>query len=145
MRVLSRWFFLAGAVPYLVLGAAHALLTPHTLDERKGLSPADPALREAMARGTVLLTRRTDVWRAWVGFNLSHSLGALLFGCFVVFAGRSDAVFAVEGGLFGTAALLVSGAYLALALKFWFRTPIIGTAVSFALFLAAWVLLFLGR
>jgi hypothetical protein len=145
MHELSRCFFLAGAVPFVLLGLAHALATPLTPSERKGLSPADPALPAAMAASGVLLTRRTDMWRAWVGFNLSHSLGAVLFGAFVVLAGRSQAVFDLEGALFAPAALLVSGAYLALAIKYWFRTPIAGIGLSLLLFLAAWVLFALGR
>src|SRR5712691_5725954 len=29
----------------------------------------------------------TDMWRAWIGFNFSHSLGVLLFGALEVWAG----------------------------------------------------------
>jgi hypothetical protein len=79
MRELSRYIFLAGAVPFVVLGVAHALATPCTPAQRKGLSPRTPAVRDAMTHDTLLLTRRTTMWLAWVGFNLSHSLGAVLF------------------------------------------------------------------
>jgi len=144
MRELSRYLFLAGAAPYLFLGAAHALATPRTPGESKGLSPADPKLAESMAHSGVLLTRRTNVWLAWVGFNFSHSLGALLFGALVLLGGRNSEVFHLEGPLFLPLALLVSGVYLVLAVKYWFRTPIIGIAVSFLLFLLSSILFTLG-
>ena len=51
----------------------------------------------AMRNAVVLLSSRTGVWRAWIGFNLSHSLGAILVGAFVLLVGRSDAAFAADG------------------------------------------------
>jgi hypothetical protein len=137
MRELSRYFFLAGAAPYIVLGLAHALATPRSPAQRKGLSPAEPGLAEAMARSSLLLTRRTDVWRAWVGFNLSHSLGAVVFGGAVLLTGRSQAGFDRDALLAVPLALLVSLGYMRLGLLYWFRTPIIGIAVSVVLFLLA--------
>lgn len=71
----SRYLFLAGAAPFILLGAAHAWHTPVHSDERKGLSPRDPSVADAMRGTTPRLTDRTDLWRAWVGFNYSHSLG----------------------------------------------------------------------
>ena len=144
MHELSRYLFIAGACPFLLLGVAHALATPWRPDERKGLSPFDPGLAEQMTRATVRLTRRTDLWRAWVGFNLSHSLGAVAFGGLVVLVARSEVSFAAEGPVFAPFALLVSSVYLALAVQYWFRTPIVGCALSAALFLASSVLLLVG-
>ena len=145
MQELSRYLFIAGACPFLFLGVAHALATPQRADERKGLSPFDPALAEQMTRATMRLTRRTDMWRAWVGFNLSHSLGVVLFGALVVLVARSEASFAAEGPLFAPFALLVASAYLVLAIRYWFKIPILGCALSTVLFLASCVLQWAGR
>ena len=141
---LSRVFFLAGAMPFLVLGAAHSLATPLTPESRKGLAPRDPALVSAMRNSVVLLTSRTDVWRAWIGFNLSHSLGAILFGAFVFLIGRSDAAFAADGTLAVPLATLVAAVYLVIGLRYWFRTPITGIAISLACFVLSWALLLFG-
>jgi hypothetical protein len=138
---LSRYLFLAGSLPFLVLGVAHVRATPLVPDRPRGLSPADPRLAEEMTRTTLRLTRRVDMWRAWVGFNLSHSLGLLVFGLVVVLVGRSEAVFLQEGRTFVPLALAVSAGYLALAVKYWFRIPIAGSAMGVILFLASWVLL----
>jgi hypothetical protein len=141
MSELSRYLFLAGSSPFILLGVAHALATPQSPDDGKGLSPADPGVGEAMARSGLLLTRRTDMWKAWVGFNLSHSLGAVLFGVVVLLAGRSQRVFDAEAAWFVPLALLVSVAYLALGVRYWFRTPILGIALSVLLFAASWATL----
>ncbi len=84
------------------------------------------------------------MWKAWVGFNLSHSLGLLLFGGVVLMAGRSEETFVREGRTFAPLALTVANGYLVLAARYWFRTPIAACAVSAVLFLASWVLLLLA-
>lgn len=141
---MSRYLFLAGALPFLLLGIAHAVHTPRQVKERKGLSPADPPLAEAMARSRVLLTGRTDMWRAWVGFNLSHSLGLVLFGVLVVLVGRTPAAFEYNAAVFLPLAVVVSVVYLGLGLAYWFRTPIVGIALSIVLFACAWILALIG-
>jgi len=140
MPELSRYLFVAGGVPFVLFGLAHAIATPLRLDQARGLSPRDAGLARAMSQTPVLLTSRTNMWLAWVGFNLSHSLGAVFFGVAVLVIGRSASSFAAEGGLFGPLAVLVSAAYLVLAIKYWFRTPIAGCGVSVALFVSSWLL-----
>lgn len=142
MPELSRYLFLLGAVPFMVLGAMHAWHTPTRLDEKKGLSPRDEGVARAMATTTPRLTARTDLWRAWVGFNYSHSLGAVLFGAFVLLIGRSAESFALEATFAVPLALAISLVYLVLALKYWFRTPAIGVGLSVGCFVLSWLLLF---
>lgn len=140
---LSRYLFLAASLPYLVLGTAHALATPLRSADRKGLSPSEPQLAEAMTRTPLRLTRRTDMWRAWVGFNFSHSLGVVVLGVIILLIGRTEATFRAQASLFVPFALVASAAYLILATKYWFRTPIIGCAVSLALLLGSCLALML--
>ena len=144
MTELSRYLFLAGGLPFVVLGLLHARATPLATTDRKGLSPADPTLAEAMARGRVLLTKHVDVWSGWVGFNLSHSLGAVAFGAFVLVVGRSAGSFAAQAAFCGPLAVAVSGAFLAIGLRYWFRTPIAGCAIAFACFALSWVVRIAG-
>jgi len=141
---LSRYLFLLGALPFVVLGIAHALATPLTVEESKGLSPRDLAFRQSMAEQTVLLTRRTNLWLTWVGFNLSHSLGAVLFGVVVLLVGRSPATFAANWPAFVPLAIVVSGAYLVIGLRYWFRTPIVGVIVSSVCFVSSGALCLLA-
>ena len=144
MDELSRYLFIGGAMPFLLLGVAHAFATPLSIGTRKGLSPKDPALTEKMAASTICLTSRTNVWLAWVGFNLSHSLGAVLFGVVVLLIGRSPTSFASQGAAFGALAVAVSALYLVLAVFYWFRTPIMGCVIAFTLFAISWLLALLG-
>lgn len=134
---LSRYCFLAGALPYLFLGTAHALATPLRPGEAKGLSPSDPALSEAMTRSHPRMTRRTDIWLAWVGFNFSHSLGVVLFGAFVVLLGRDADTFARNAALALPLSLLASLVLVGLAANYWFKTPLRGCIFSALCFLVS--------
>ena len=138
---LSRYLFLAGAMPFIFLGTAHAVFTPLKASDKKPLSPRDPQLIGAMTREHVILTRRVDLWSIWVGFNLSHSLGAVLFGVFAIVIGRSAESFAAQAAVCVPLATAVAATYLAIGLAYWFNRPNSGIAISLACFIASWATL----
>jgi hypothetical protein len=130
---------LAGAI-YGLLGALHALYTFLDLRDPRRIVPDDPAVITAMQASKIRLTRgESTVWQGWVGFNLSHSLGALMFAaaCFSVAASLRR--FAVSPGVL-LAMACVSAVYLLLAVQYWFRIPILGTAIATACLGGAWLL-----
>ena len=139
MYEFARWAFLLGALPFLLLGVAHLRHTPMRVTDRKGLSPRDPALAEAMTKSSPMLTSATDIWRAWVGFNISHSAGAILFALFVLVIGRSAESFAGQAMVVLPLSVAVSASYLWMAVRFWFRIPVIGVAVSLVAFSLSWL------
>ena len=94
-----------------------------------------------MSRTHLRLTRRTNVWLAWVGFNYSHGLGLIVLGALVLLIGRSESSFAADANVFAPFAFFASAVYLFLATQYWFRTPIIGCALCCLLFLSSWLLL----
>jgi hypothetical protein len=74
---MASLLILGGAV-FGVLGALHAVYTLLDLRNPRRLVPADPSLAQAMANSALRLSGgRTDRWRAWIGFNFSHSLAVL--------------------------------------------------------------------
>jgi hypothetical protein len=90
-----------------------------------------------------VITRKTTMWRAWVGFNASHSYGALFFGAVYGYL-----AIAQEPLLFHSPFLAITGAmllagYLVLGRLYWFSVPfrgIILASLCYALgFLASWV------
>jgi hypothetical protein len=59
-----------------VLGVMHLVYT----FRGPNLTPRDPALQVSMRQIAPVITRETTMWRCWVGFNASHSMGLILFG-----------------------------------------------------------------
>lgn len=135
--MIATLLILGGAV-FGVLGALHAVYTLLDLRNPRRLVPADPSVTLTMANSALRLSRGgTDMWRAWIGFNFSHSLGVLLFATLAIWAG-----FRINGlpVAMMPALTLIGCTYLLLALFYWFRIPAIGVAIGTGCFAAAWVL-----
>ena len=101
------------------LGAVHLL---YTLRGHR-LQPVDDALMAAMRRTPLHITRETDMWRAWTGFNASHSLGAMGFGAMLSGLAASDAALFTRHPLLATWALAMVAGYLWIARACWFSVP----------------------
>jgi hypothetical protein len=135
--MLAQTLIVSGALLFGLLGTVHLGYTFFT----DNFNARDAATTAAMKATSPVLTRRTSLWNARVGFNASHSLGAMLFAAvYLVLAlghmqmlSQSPALLwlAVAGGL----------SYLALAQRYWFRTPLLGIALASACFFAALLLL----
>jgi hypothetical protein len=137
---MTQALLIAGGSIFGVLGLLHALYTFADTRRPRRLVPNDPAVIVSMRSSTVRLSRGgTTMWRAWVGFNFSHSLGALLFAFCCVALGLSLKALALPK----TALLLpvvVGGVYLWLAIRYWFRIPVAGVALATLCLAAAWLL-----
>jgi len=127
---------LGGAI-FGLLGALHIIYTLVDLRNPRRLVPVDPSVARAVANSAVRISRgRTDMWRAWIGFNFSHGLGVLLFAVLAVSAGSHINTF--PAGIMA-ALTLIGWIYLVLALLYWFRIPAIGVAIGTGCFAAAWI------
>ena len=100
----------------------------------------DPALREAMQQSSLRFHRDWNLWRAWLGFNLTHSLGLIVFGAAFLHVGIFEPQLFASSLLIQAVAVAVSAAYLVVSLRFFFSGPVIGSAIGLACFLAAAVL-----
>jgi hypothetical protein len=123
----------SSAAILLILGSLHLIYTFHG----NKLTPRDPALLLRMQDTQPVITRHTTMWKAWVGFNASHSMGAMLFG--LVYGYLAMAHTAILFGsvfLLGVGLLMLCG-FLALGARYWFRIPITGTAIALACYVAA--------
>jgi hypothetical protein len=137
---MTPTLLILGGSLFALLGLLHALYTFADISRPRRLVPNDPAVMQAMSSSGVRLARGgTTMWRAWVGFNFSHSLGAILFGSACILVARSLRLLALP-----KPALLVPVAiaalYLVLAIRYWFRIPALGIAAATLCFLAAWLL-----
>ena len=138
VRMIAFLLIFGGAV-FGVLGTIHAIYTFLDLTNPQRLVPADPSVAHAMANSALRLSGgRTDMWRAWIGFNFSHSLGVLMVAGLALWAGLRFNTLPV--GIIIPALTLIGCVYLVLALLYWFSAPAIGVAIGTGCFAAAWVL-----
>jgi len=77
---MTQILIITGAGIFGFFGSMHLIYTFFT----SRLDPYDLSVKEAMQGTSLALTRETTVWKAWVGFNASHSLGAMLVAAFYI-------------------------------------------------------------
>ena len=118
---------------FLLLGTLHLVYTFHG----PKFLPRDRELQARMAEVSPVITAETTMWRCWIGFNASHSLGAMLFGLVYGYLALAHPAL-----LFGSPFLLVVGlamlgAFFLLGKAYWFSIPFAGIALSLACFIGS--------
>lgn len=74
--MLAQYLWIFGSSIFLLLGTAHLRIT---FLGRK-LHPANASVIEELKNTHPRLTSDTTMWKTWIGFNASHSAGAIFFG-----------------------------------------------------------------
>lgn len=134
---MARILLIIGASIFGILGVIHLLYTFFT----NKFEAHDSSVTEAMKGTSPILTKETSVWDAWVGFNASHSLGAMLVAA--VYIPLALFYFSViqQSVWFAFLPTLVGLSYLVLAKKYWFRIPFFGVLFATFCFMGAAVLI----
>jgi hypothetical protein len=120
----------ASAAVVLLLGLVHLLYT----FRGSKLHPRDPELKAGMMMVSPVISRETTVWRAWVGFNASHSCGAILFGAVYGYLAVLHSAFLFQSWFLLALGLLVLVGYAVLAKLYWFSVPFRGIVLAAILY-----------
>jgi len=126
--MLAKLLMTGSTAIFLVLGVIHFAYTfwwPR-------LAPRDPGLQAMMSNVSPVLTPETTMWKAWLGFNASHSMGLILFGLVYGYLALAH-----EELLFDSPCLLLVGlamvcGFVILAKLFWFSLPFWSLCVALA-------------
>jgi hypothetical protein len=123
---VARVLMMVSAGVVLLLGTLHLA---YTFSGTK-LWPREPDLIASMQRSTLHITNEMTVWSAWIGFNASHSMAAMLFGLMFGYL-----AFAQPDLLFRSAFLLavgfaMIGGLVVLAKLYWFSIPFAGVSLA---------------
>jgi len=134
--VAKNLLTIAGVV-ILLMGTGHLLLTLRDVWKPTAFTPTDDSVRLAMQAAQLRFSRRINLWDSWLGFNISHSLGAMMLGGALLFAAQVHLEGFLESAFLKTAAVLITAMYLVVAIRFWFRGPVIGISIVLVCVLAA--------
>jgi hypothetical protein len=135
---MASQFLIIGGSIFVLMGGMHGLLSVVDVFRPTQFAPIDDSVRLAMNSTGVRFARgRANMWEAWLGFNISHSLGMLLFGAAAVWLGLNmDHAEVARWGL--AIPVSIGLIYFALSVRFWFYVPAVGFAVATGCFVAAW-------
>lgn len=131
---------MAGGAIFVVLGVLHGVYTFLDLGRPRRLAPANAELIEEMRKTRVRLRKDArNFWLSYLGFNFSHSLGALFFGAVTI------ATAALEPSLVGSPLIMmtfvaVALIYALLSHFFWFIVPLASSVLAALLFASAFFL-----
>ena len=135
MSALAPSLVAASAGIIFLLGLMHLAYT----FRGRMLHPRDAQLEAKMKDVSPVITRQTTMWKAWIGFNASHSFGALLFGAVYGYLAIVHSALLFQSLFLQSVGLALLGGYLFLGKTYWFSVPFRGIVLASALYLAALV------
>ena len=136
MNTIAPLLVAASAAIPLVLGLAHLLYTFHG----PKLLPRDLGLRTRMQEVSPVITRQTTMWKAWIGFNASHSVGLILFGAVYGYLALEHGEFLFRSDFLLALGLILLLGYVFLAHRYFFRIPLRGVLLASCLYAVALVI-----
>ena len=104
------------------------------------LTPRDPTLQISMSQISPVITKETTIWRCWVGFNASHSLGLMLFGLVFGFLALAHGQLLFHSPFLLVVGLAMLGGLVVLSRLYFFSAPLIGISISLACYITSIVL-----
>jgi hypothetical protein len=129
----ARILMVLSASIIFTLGAVHLVYTfwgPQ-------LTPRDPALQVSMSQISPVITKETTMWRCWVGFNASHSMGLILFGLVFGFLALAHGQLLFQSPFLLVVGLATLGGFVVLSKVYWFSSPFTGTSIALACYVAS--------
>jgi len=127
-NIAAQILILLSAGIILMLGVIHLAYT----FRGSKFAPRDPALQVSMSQTSPVITRETTMWRCWVGFNASHSMGAILFGLVYGFLAVAHAQMLFDSIFLLVVGFAMLGGLFALGKVYWFSIPFRGITVALA-------------
>jgi hypothetical protein len=98
----------------------------------QNLTPRDPALQISMSQIAPVITRETTMWRCWVGFNASHSMGLILFGLVFGFLALAHSQLLFQSPFLLIVGLAMLGGFVVLSKVYFFSAPLVSLSISLA-------------
>ena len=137
--MIAHTLIIIGSAIVTLMGTYHVYATYFT----PLFTPQDPDMLDRMKRFHAPITKETNLWRAWLGFNGSHSSGAIFFGLVNLLLAISQPEWYVAAWGLHLLNLLMLAFYIFLAKRFWFKLPLIGISLASLFFLGGHLLMLL--
>ena len=129
----ARILMVLSASIVLTFGVLHLV---YTFWGRK-LTPRDHALQVGMRQISPVLTKETTMWRAWVGFNASHSMGLILFGVVFGYLAVAHSQMLFRSPFLLIVGLAMLGGFVVLSKLYFFSVPLAGVSIALVCYLAS--------
>ena len=137
-------WFIAGTIPLIAAGGAHALGALFDTVHPTFFTPVDDAVRP-VADGTGIRLRarfggdgaQPSMWRVWLGVHVTHGLGIACFALLCLLIAVDDFTVVERIGAIEPLAIAFSAALAAICARYFFYGPLLITSLSTACFVLA--------
>ena len=129
----ARILIVLSASIVLTLGVVHLVYTFWGAN----LTPRDPSLQISMSQISPVITKETTMWRCWVGFNASHSMGLILFGLVFGFLALAHGQLLFRSPFLLVVGLAMLAGFVVLSKAYFFSAPLTGISISLACYVAS--------
>lgn len=136
----SQLLLIIGVCILGLLGFVHLIYTLFT----NKFNARDADVTNAMKNVGPVISGDTSMWNAWIGFNLSHSIGVLIFSLIYIPLAVSNMPTIQNSLWLSLLPSLVGLSYLVLAKVYWFKTPFIGVSLATTFMVASFICIKLG-
>lgn len=131
--MIATVLMVISAAVIFALGTAHLIFT----FVGPKLTPRDPALKIRMSEVSPVITKEATMWSFWIGFNISHSMAAMLFGLIYGFLAIAHGGLLFSSPYLLIVGLLTVGGLFVVGKVYWFSGPFIGISISLACYIAS--------
>lgn len=137
ISMIARYLWEAGSIIIALMGVLHLRGTLST----RAMHPRNEKLTGDMKTATLMLTEKLTMWNSWIGFNATHSCGAMFTGIVNFYlAYRYFNVLQADPFLL-LLTIAAVGFYVWVAKKYWFSTVLILLSVALLCFITSAVLI----
>ena len=131
--MIATVLMVTSAAVLFALGTMHLVIT----FVGPKLMPRDPALQVRMSEVSPVITKEATMWSFWIGFNISHSMAAMLFGLIYGFLAIAHGSLLFSSPYLLVVGLLTVGGLFVVGKVYWFSSPFIGIGISLACYVAS--------
>jgi hypothetical protein len=136
LTMLAKFLWETGSVVITILATVHLYYTFFT----NKFSSRNEKMVEEMKTSFPILTKKTTMWKAWIGFNGSHSSGAMFIGIINFYLAVYYFPFLQSDHFFFVFTIITMCFYGWLVKKYWFNIPFTGIIISLTCFIASYIL-----
>lgn len=134
--MVAKYLWAIGSILITILGITHLYYTFFT----NAFSSRNEKMIEEMKSSSPILTQEITVWKAWIGFNGSHSSGVIFIGIINFYLALRYFSVLQSDHFFFVFNILTIGFYVWLAEKYWFNIPFVGLSITLVCFLISYIL-----
>jgi len=138
--MLAKYLWEIGSLILVILGSIHLF---YTFFSNKFSSKNKEVISE-MKNSSPILTNETTMWKAWIGFNASHSSGAIFIGIINIYLSLKYFEIFQSEHFFFIFNILTVCFYVWLAKKYWFSIPFIGILITLICYVFAYLIVLLN-